>query len=640
MRGLVLFILSVFFIGQVYSLRCDQLPGVFTKIQTQHYFGAFSGNDQVKVPSYKELVLQSITQLDGMKLLFTKDKVARFTSGINQVKTANDHFMSGGDCRVFFEIYDEYVRQVELAKKYFMTVKYGDLNFDQDDHYHLMPNNDYAVTNEELKLRQKKYFKLKMFLSMLDAYSQKEAFLHVKDGIKFEFINRDRMKNGNVDFIIDAYLALLDPHSVYMSEFEYQSFVSTSNHKLSGIGVELSWGLGYAKIRKVLNGGAAFLQGGLAIGDELWAITKPNGSRVSLVGLSLNEIISPVVGESGTSIDIEVLRKKDSDKEVVTVSLNRSPIPFIDQEISSKLLKVTKNGKLMTLMVLTVPEFYVGLYEDAIELLNRNIRNQKVDGIVVDLRGNTGGDLREALLFTDIFINGPLLQVRQNEGAFITKSYLYSGERNEDLAFEIESPIVVLTSSQSASASEIFAAAIKDYRKGVIVGGDKTWGKGSIQRIIQLDRSLGGALKLTAGRFYRVNGKSTQNIGVKSDIILPGLNSKVKSGEQYLSNSFDVDVIEQADFIQHADINEYAISFLREKSKKRVSQNKNLLLISTTSVMNNPLSNEMVSTVNMNFNQYRLDQESILAIDVGDADLWIDETLNVLADLVTYLESS
>ena len=178
--GLV-YIISLFYWSSVYSLRCDQLPGVFTKIQTQHYFGAFSGNDQVKVPSYKELaLLQSITQLDGMKLLFTKDKVARFTSGINQVKTANDHFMSGGDCRVFFEIYDEYVRQVELAKKYFMTVKYGDLNFDQDDHYHLIPNNDYAVTNEELKLRQKKYFKLKMFLSMLDAYSQKEAFYMLK----------------------------------------------------------------------------------------------------------------------------------------------------------------------------------------------------------------------------------------------------------------------------------------------------------------------------------------------------------------------------------------------------------------------------------------------------------------------------
>ncbi len=633
-------ILSVFFIGQVYSLRCDQLSGVFSKIQTQHYHGAFSGNDKVKVLSYKQLVLQSIAQLDSMRLLFTKEKVANFASGINQIKTVNDHFIHGGDCRVFLEIYDEYIRQVELAKKHYMTVNYSDFNFDNDDYYHIMLNNDYAASNEELIYRQKKYFKLKMFLSMLDSYSQKEAFLRVKDGIKFEFFNTDQGKNNNVDFILDAYLSLFDPHSSYMSEFQYESFISLSNHNLSGIGVELSWNMGYAKIRKVLNGGAAFLQGELAVGDELWAVKKSDGSKISLVGLPLDEIISHVVGESGTSIEIEVRRKKGTTDELVSVSLNRSPIPFSDQKISSKLLEVTKNGKLMTLMVLTVPSFYGGLYNDAIELLNRDVRHQQVDGIVVDLRSNTGGDFREALLFTDIFINGPLLQVRQNEGAFITRNYLYSGEKNKDLKFEIEAPMVVLTSNQSASASEIFAAAIKDYRKGVIVGANRTWGKGSIQRIIELDKSLGGAIKLTIGKFYRVNGKSTQKIGVKSDIVLPGLHDRAKYGEQYLSNSLDMDIIEQVDFTKQTGINEYAISLLREKSKKRVSRNKNLLLISNATMMNNPYLNVINSTVNMNINQYRLDQERILALDMENADLWVGEALNVLADLVTYLKSS
>ncbi|HYJ06077.1 MAG TPA: carboxy terminal-processing peptidase, partial [Chthoniobacterales bacterium] len=392
-------------------------------------------------------------------------------------------------------------------------------------------------------------------------------------------------KEEQVKLFLDALAQAYDPHSEYLSKADLKNFSINMGLSLVGIGAMLRTEDGYAKIESLVPGGPAQTDGRLKVGDRITAVAQGSAEFVDVRDMRLDKVVEQIRGKKGTKVRLLVIPADSPDpSKRKTVELVRDEIKLKDQEARADvIIKKDENGEPVKLGWITLPSFYADMdkhqkstTKDVLALLKR-LKKENIGGLVVDLRRNGGGSLEEAIALTGLFLkSGPIVQTKGSNGNIVVSS-------DPDPSIAYNGPMIVLTSRQSASASEIFAAALQDYGRALIVGDKNTFGKGTVQTILEIGRFtslLGsrsqedGALKLTIQKFYRVAGGSTQLHGVASDIVLPTLSDLPEFGEGALKNCLPYDEVPKARFAKWSDGRGLFVDELKRRSQARVQENQ------------------------------------------------------------------
>lgn len=390
-------------------------------------------------------------------------------------------------------------------------------------------------------------------------------------------------KPEQVKLFLEALAQTYDPHSEYLSKSDLKNFSINMGLSLVGIGAMLRSEDGYAKIESLVAGGPAQKHGGIKVGDRITAVAQGSAEFNDVRDMRLDKVVEQIRGKKGTKVRLLLIPADAADpSKRKTVEIVRDEIKLKDQEARADIIiKKDKNGEPVKLGWITLPSFYADMERhkksttrDVLSLLKR-LKKENISGLVVDLRRNGGGSLEEAISLTGLFLkSGPIVQTKSSNGNIVVSS-----DPDPDVAYG--GPLVVLTSRQSASASEIFAAALQDYGRALIVGDKNTFGKGTVQTILEIGRFtslLGsssqedGALKLTIQKFYRVAGGSTQLNGVASDIVLPSLTDLPEFGEGSLKNCLPYDEVPKARYTKWAESPQIYLEELKRRSSARVNE--------------------------------------------------------------------
>ena len=388
-------------------------------------------------------------------------------------------------------------------------------------------------------------------------------------------------------FFMNAYTRSIEPHSAFMSPRSVDNFEISMRLSLDGIGAMLQRETEYTTVMEIVTGGPADMDGRLKPGDRIIGVAQGDEEMVDVVGWRLDDVVALIRGERDTVVRLEVLPAENSlSGPSKVIDIVRNQVRLEEQAAQSDLITVPDGDGERRIGIIRVPVFYVDFQgrarnepnyrsstRDVRRLINE-LKEQDIDGLVIDLRGNGGGALIEATTMTGLFIDeGPVVQVRDSRGRV-------SLEKDREPGMAWEGPLAVLVDRRSASASEIFAGAIQDYGRGVVLG-EPTFGKGTVQNLIDLDdlsRSQDarlGQIKLTMAQFYRVAGGSTQAKGVVPDIVLPTPGDPADFGESALDFALPWGEIEPADFSPMADLSGL-IDLARERHLARLETDPEL----------------------------------------------------------------
>jgi carboxyl-terminal processing protease len=529
----------------------------------------------------KKLLTGYLETLDFSHLFFTQKDVDAFTA---KYGTTLDNAILNGDLKPAHEIFDVFQKRVEDRVKKIKELVKQPMDFKTNDTVLLSrqkapwPKDD-AEADELWRKRIEN-----------ELLQEKLAEHPIEPGPKLIERRYDRMlrsvheedSDEQVKLFLDALAQAYDPHSEYLSAADLKNFSINMGLSLVGIGAMLRSEDGYAKIESLVAGGPAQTSGRVKVGDRITAVAQGTKEFVDVRDMRLDKVVEKIRGKKGTRVRLLIIPANATDPaERKTVELVRDEIKLKDQEARADIiLKKDRNGEPVKLGWLTLPSFYADMdshkkstTKDVLALLHR-LKKEKIAGLVIDLRRNGGGSLEEAIALTGLFIkSGPIVQTKgANERVIISN--------DPDSGIAYDGPLVVLTSRQSASASEIFAAALQDYGRAVIVGDQSTFGKGTVQTILEIGRFtslLGsrnqedGALKLTIQKFYRVAGGSTQLHGVSSDIVLPSLTDLPEFGESGLKNALAYDDVQPARYTKWSDSHSLFIDELKRRSAMRVA---------------------------------------------------------------------
>jgi carboxyl-terminal processing protease len=409
------------------------------------------------------------------------------------------------------------------------------------------------------------------FLRLRLAGKEDEAIIETLDD-RYKNLDR-RIAELNSDdifqFFMNAFAQSIEPHTAYMSPRSSENFEISMRLSLEGIGALLGRENEYTSIARVVPGGPADKDGRLKAGDRVTAVGQgPEGKLQDVVGWRVDDVVDLIRGPKHTMVRLEVLHEETGiDGPTTIIEIVRDEVKLEEQAAKSRIIEVPgAAGEMVKVGVIDLPVFYLDFTGRAQNLPDyrsstRDVRNlinemkaEGIKGLVVDLRNNGGGSLLEATTLTGLFINqGPVVQVRNSSGRIST-------EEDTEPGMAWNGPLAVLVNRYSASASEIFAAAIQDYGRGLIIG-ETTFGKGTVQNLVDLDdyapsgdSGKMGQLKITMAQFFRVNGGSTQNRGVEPDIHFPSAGDPEDYGERSLDNALPWTSISSAKFDRAGDL--------------------------------------------------------------------------------------
>jgi len=380
---------------------------------------------------------------------------------------------------------------------------------------------------------------------------------------------------------INAYTESLEPHTSYMSPSTLENFDISMRLSLEGIGAVLRGENEYTVVQRILPGGPAHQSGLIHSGDHIVGVAQGKGVMEDVIGWRLQDVVDMIRGPKGSVVRLRIRPKSSgSDGATREISIVRNEIKLEDQATKSYLIDDVETIPRVRIGVIEIPAFYRDFRAESkgnkdfrsttqdVRDLIRRLERQGVDGIVVDLRGNGGGFLTEATALTGLFIDaGPIVQVKDTFGKVEV-------ETDPDPGIVYKGPLAVLVDRNSASASEIFAAAMQDYGRGIIIG-EPTFGKGTVQTLIELNRFVPnqeddlGRLRLTVAEFFRISGGSTQLRGVVPDIPFPTLADSDDHGERALDNPLPWARIDAADYARFS-LNGVGIRLLRQRSEQRI----------------------------------------------------------------------
>jgi carboxyl-terminal processing protease len=535
-----------------------------------------------------------IEQVDYSKRLLTQDDF----NTLAKYKTQIDDQINGGNYEFFNVSYEIQKKQEANIKNWCETSLEKPIDFTIKEEIIDDPKKlGYAKDDAELQERWRKTTKLWTLSRIVDQLEIQEKAKEKGDKTipvkSYEVIEEEARKssrkfcNNIYDRLstydreerrgayLNTFAELYDPHTTYFPPADKANFEIEASGALQGIGARLKEEDGYTVVSEIVPGSPAAIQGELTANDAILEVMQENAESVNIVGMDIDDAIKMIRGKKGTRVTLTV---KKLDGNIKKISIVRDIV--LIEESYAKSVILEKNGKRVGLIDL--PSFYAdfggaGGHSCADDIRNelKKLSDENIDQLIIDLRNNGGGSLSDTIRMVGFFIEkGPVVQVRDSEGTIEVLS-------DKDPSIQYKGDLVVLINEQSASASEIFAAAIQDYKRGIILGSKASFGKGTVQQLLDLDRLLPedskkevaplGALKLTLQKFYRINGGSTQLKGVASDVVLTDVYSYLDIGEHSLDNPAPWDEIKAASYQEWKSL--YSLSILQAKSKARTSTN-------------------------------------------------------------------
>ena len=521
-----------------------------------------------------------ISKLDPQKRFFTGNDIRQ----LNRFKYKIDDQIKNYQLEFFEETYKTYNQRVSDAKLFVDKVFETDFDFSENEYIDL--NNDsipFSFSKNQLFERWRKQIKY----SVLDIVTQRYS----SDSLDFHEIKTNAIstvkKNTNDFFdyaneldrddwfsvFVNSFVSQFDPHTFYFKPDDKEKFDVSISGKFDGIGARLSRADGNVKIVDVIIGGPVWRDKLLDVGDVILAVGQGDDELVSIYGMKLDDSIKLIKGPAGT---IVTLRVKKIDGQIQDVKIKRDEVEL--EETFAKSTVISKNDN--NYGYISLPKFYA----DFDNYKNRNsandvkneiikLKNNGIQGLILDLRNNGGGSLQTVVEMTGLFIEkGPVVQVKSIGNR---KKVLY----DRDPQVYWDGPLVLLINEMSASASEIISAALQDYNRAIIIGSEKSFGKGTVQNIVDLNRFISntdydmGALKVTTDIFYRINGESVQLEGVQSDIIIPDSYMYIFNGERDEKNPIKWDKIGPATYTKW---NKYSdkFNYVKDQINKKLDQNK------------------------------------------------------------------
>ncbi len=531
----------------------------------------------------ERLLKRYVDVWDPQKLYFLQSDIDAFEAS----GKLHDDQIRAGDVTFAGTVFNLY--QLRMAERAGMIDKLIDVehDFTVDEEMVMDPDAlDWAQTDTELAERWRKRIKFDLLILKLD--DKEVADARVRLHKRYEG-NRNLMQQTEGHEVLELYLSsmthCLDPHSSYMSPQTLEDFQINMRLQLQGIGARLKYDDGYTVVEEVIKGGAAAEHAKLVKGDKIIGVDPdgPAGKEeiIDVVEMKLSRVVDKIRGPAGTEVTLQV---KTEAGGIEDYTMTRQTVKLTEQEVKGKIIDSGTwiDGRSKKIGILNIPSFYRdfqgasqgGDFKSTsrdVKKVLRSFSEQGVDAVIVDLRWNGGGALSEAIEVSGLFIpQGPVVQVREpNDGV--------TPYDDEDPDMSWRKPMVVVCNRLSASASEIFAGAIKDYNRGIVVGDTTTHGKGTVQNVMNVASRLSlfgkdrGALKLTISKFYRVNGDSTQNKGVVSDIVLPSILNHRDIGEDSLDNALAFDRIQRANYIPFTSYgNDTLTQQLAKRSESRV----------------------------------------------------------------------
>ncbi|WP_026978804.1 carboxy terminal-processing peptidase [Flavobacterium tegetincola] len=582
----------------------------------------------------KTLFKSYIDGLDPSKRLFLQSDIDEFS----KYETLLDDQILGKDLSFFDLTYDRLMQRTKESQSYYKDALAKPFDYTQeevlDTDYEKGP---YTKSTSELKDRWRKQIKLstlasltdkldfekkKDSLSKTDQKKLKKEDLEPKSMVQLEKETRenslkslDEVYTFMSELTREDYFGIylnniaenFDPHTSYLAPEDKEKFDVSMSGKFFGIGARLQKKNDYTEITDLISGGPAWRGKELESGDVVMKVAQGNEQPVDIVGMRLDDVVKKIKGPKDTEVRLTV---KKTDGSIKVISIIRDEVEL--EETYAKSSIVEKDG--LKYGVIYLPKFYIDFADRAgrdaakdIKLELERLKKEGVQGIVMDLRDNGGGSLSTVVDIAGMFIKeGPVVQVKAvNQDKEVLSDV--------DKAVIWDGPLVVMINNFSASASEILAAAIQDYKRGVIVGSKHSFGKGTVQNVYELNRyirnsSFGdlGALKTTTQKFYRINGGSTQLKGVSSDVHMPDRFSYVEIGERDVKNAMPWDKIEAADYQTFSIPN---FDNIIQKSRDRIKASAQFALIDDNAKWLSKRREEHI--YNLNLNKFEAEQKAI-----------------------------
>jgi carboxyl-terminal processing protease len=524
--------------------------------------------------------------LDGTRSLLLKtdvDELSSYRANLAQATRAT------GDTRAAYAVFDRYMQRLEQQVAYDTELLRSE-KFEFTGHDSFSLDREHAARPADLNAAHELWRQEVRSEYLQEKLGDKKADEIVKTLTRRYAQQLKTMKALDRDEVLEVYLNALahvyDPHSDYLGHEQMESLSIAMNLSLFGIGAALNTEDGYCTIQELVPGGPAAKSGLLKPGDRIVAVAQGGKEPTDVTNMPLTRIVELIRGPKGSAVTLTILPAAGGVSAVPkTVPLIRDEIKLQDQEAKARIvdLPAPAEAKTTRVGVIDLTSFYSdnggghgGATADVARLLKK-LKEEQVQGVVLDLRRNGGGSLQEAITLTGLFIRrGPVVQTKNPDGAVEVET-----DRDPSVAYD--GPLLVLTSRFSASASEIVAGALQDYGRAVVVGDSSTFGKGTVQTVVPLARVMDqnhihyafdpGALKVTISKFYRPSGSSTELKGVASDIVLPSLSDVADVGESKLNDPLPWDTVPPSQFDKLDEVQPY-LAALRERSAKRVKAEK------------------------------------------------------------------
>ena len=632
-------------------------------------------------PENSQKLLESyLKTLDPFKLYFTQDQIDYWKLRQSALLPS---LAATGDVSIAFAIFNEYLRNLEEYEKFVKEQKFSKADFETSDLYQFDRSKaPWAKNRKELHAIWRQKLKNDLIAIMLQDRIREEEQKKEKKAVtaprkspeerirkrvsQFVLYNRNLEPIEVLELYLNSLARLFDPHTNYMAPRTEEDFNIGMQLSLVGIGAVLTSEDGYTKIVQIIPGGPADLDKRLKAEDRIIAVTQENGDTVDVIDMPVDKAVKYIRGPKDSKVTLTVLSgEKGRNAVPENITITRDTVKLVESEAKGEVRSIKRpdgTGELKV-GVITLPSFYMDFdaayrgdpnYKSCTRDVKRileKFNREKVDAVVMDMRRNGGGSLPEAITLSGLFIKtGPVVQIRDSSGHV-------SVYKDEDPSVEYTGPLLVMTNRLSASASEIFSGAIKDYKRGVIVGDQKTHGKGSVQTVADLGnylRYLGynfpaGSIKLTNAKFYRINGESTQLKGVPPDIAFPTFTDTMETGEDKLENAIAWDAIREVAHTQYEPTIAGTIAELKKRSDERVRNSRDFTMLKRdiAYLMKNKGRKTITLNLEQRWKEYLREkdiyeeQTKLLHLDTPDPkkkndkkDLYLEETLNIMKDYI------
>tara|TARA_X000000368_G_scaffold182877_1_gene144421 strand:- start:528 stop:2630 length:2103 start_codon:yes stop_codon:yes gene_type:complete len=572
-------------------------------VEKGHY-STLDINDDISEKIYNTY----LEQLDAQKRFFLQSDIRQF----EKYKFKLDDQLKDQDLTFFNLVYETSRKRINEVKNYYEEIMSNSFDFSSNEDINLdFENKSYARNSNEIKNRWRKQLKYSTLdiislklgdsIKVIDNKTRNESMTLIKKNTDdfFDYVEEMDRDDWFANYI-NAFLNQLDPHTVYFNPEDKDRFDTNISGKFDGIGARLQKTEGTVKIVDIIVGGPIWKDKLLDVGDIILKVAQENQDPVNIIGMKLDDAIKLIKGPADSFVTLTV---KKISGEIKDVLIKRGVVEL--EELYAKSTLINKGDK--NYGYISLPKFYIDFSDrksrnSANDVKNEiiKLKNNGISGLILDLRNNGGGALQTVVDMTGLFIErGPIVQVKSTGNR---KQILY----DKDPQVVWDGPLVILMNKMSASASEILAGALQDYNRAVIIGNEKSFGKGTVQNVIDLNRFISnssydlGALKITTDKFYRINGESVQLEGVKSDIVIPDSYKYIFNGEKDEKNPLQWDKITPANFDKWAK-RDYLNKISSENQSRIDSDDYYLLINDRAQWLKDQQSKK---TISLNFNSY------------------------------------